>query len=463
MRILIIIFLILTSISFSQDSLFKEKDLVKYLFDFHPELQQYKLMLEQAQSNILKNRGAFDPKIYSNFNNKSFNDKEYYSILNGGLNIPVYYGFDINANFDLNNGDFLNPQNSLPNNGLYAVGVNLPILQGLFYDARRANLNSAKNFSNILEAQQIININDLFFEALNSFWDWVEAYNILLIKEYGLKLTEERFINTRDAFLFGDKPAVDTLESYIQLNDRIMQVQQARIDEFSARLQLNNFIWNNQNSPIILSNISAVNYSNENIFINNIIDTNSIDYNSIPEISILNSNQKENEIQRRLKLEKLKPKLDLKYNFISENIGQETINNFNTDNYTWGLKFEMPVLLREARGDLQLADIKIEQTNLKLSQKLFEIENKLKSNFIEFSLLSNQVDVINRIAIDYELLLEAEKTKFFNGESSIFLVNSRELKLIEYRIKQIEVKKKTILTYYKYLKNQGILVDYLNQ
>lgn len=463
MKYLILISFLFISKSFSQDSLFQEKDLVKYLFDFHPELQQYKLMLEQAESNILKNRGNFDPTLYSNFNNKTFNEKEYYSILNGGVNVPVYYGFDINANFDLNNGDFLNPQNSLPNNGMYAVGINIPILQGLFYDTRRANLNLAQNYSTILEAQQVINMNDLFFNALNSYWNWVEAYNILLIKQFGLELTRERFDNIKDAYFLGDIPAVDTLESYIQLNDRIMQFQQAKIDEFSARLQLNNFIWNSQNSPISLTGISAVDYTREELNFRNIIDTTNIQYSNIPEIQILNSTQNENEIQRRLKIEKLKPKLDLKYNFISENIGQETLNNFNTDNYTWGLKFEIPVLLREARGDLQLTDIKIEQTNLKLSQKLFELENKLKSNFIEFSLMSEQVDVINRIAIDYELLLEAERTKFFNGESSIFLINSRELKLIEYKIKQIEVKRKTILTYYKFLKNQGILVDYLNQ
>ena len=47
---------------------------------------------------------------------------------------------------------------------------------------------------------------------------------------------------------------------------------------------------------------------------------------------------------------------------------------------------------------------------------------------------------------DYSKLLKAEERKFQVGESSIFLVNSRESKLIDSRLKAIELENKLFLS-----------------
>jgi len=43
------------------------------------------------------------------------------------------------------------------------------------------------------------------------------------------------------------------------------------------------------------------------------------------------------------------------------------------------------------------------------------------------------------IVDDYGTMLKAEERKFFLGESSLFLVNSRESKLIDAKLKAIEL------------------------
>ncbi len=459
---IIFIILFFLNLSYSQERLLLEDNFIDYLNNYHPDAQRFNLLINQADANIMRNKGAFDPNIFASYNNKFFDEKQYYGVFNSGVNIPVWYGFDFNANFDLNNGDFLNPNQFLPNNGLISAGIDIPILQGLFYDSRRANVNLAENRFNLLTAEQVLGINNLYFEALQNYWNWVVAYNNMLISRYAYNLTLERYENVKDAFLLGDIPAIDTLETYIQLNDRELQIKKYELYEQKALLELSNFIWDNIDSPNRLSGVTAVDYTISPLQINEQLDTNNIVINSIPEIQILNADYKENEIQRRLKLEKLKPKLNLKYNFLTENLGEQNLPNFNPNNYNWGVKFEMPVFLREGRGEVELSNIKLEQTDLKIRQKIFEIENKLKSNFIEFENLSEQIGIVNLIVDNYQTLLEAEKTKFFNGESSIFLVNSRELKLIDYKLKQVEIKRQTIIAYYKFLMAQGILVQYFN-
>lgn len=460
MKLIIILLILMSYISFSQNDVLDEKKFIKALLDYNPEVQIYNLMLDQADANVLKNRGSFDPFLYTYYNDKFYSGKEYYSLLNAGIKIPVWYGFDINTNFESNQGTYLNPNQFLPDNGLFSVGVDVPLIQGLFFDARRANINKAKNYSEILKADQLIELNRFIFEALNDYWNWVENYNNLLISEDAYNLTKERFENVKQAFIFGDIPAIDTLESYIQLNDRILLLQKSKLKEQKSKFELFNFIWSDRINPNRNNNLKSLDITSNVLQFNNQIDTNNIDFNSIPDINLMQNILNENEIDRKLKVEKIKPKLNVKYNFISENLGNNTFSNFTSNNYKWGVSFEMPLLFREGRGDLELADIKIEQTSLKLSQKIYEVENKLKSNFIEFQLLKEQVDVIVRLTNDYELLLEAEKTKFFNGESSIFLINSRELKLIDYKLKLIEIKKNTMLSYYKFLMTKGQLVEY---
>ena len=53
-----------------------------------------------------------------------------------------------------------------------------------------------------------------------------------------------------------------------------------------------------------------------------------------------------------------------------------------------------------------------------------------------------QSEYITNIVKDYGVLLKAEERKFFLGESSLFLVNYREAKLIETKLKAIELESK---------------------
>ena len=50
-----------------------------------------------------------------------------------------------------------------------------------------------------------------------------------------------------------------------------------------------------------------------------------------------------------------------------------------------------------------------------------------------------QNELTAEIVTDYGVLLRAEERKFFLGESSLFLVNSRESKLIDAKLKAIQL------------------------
>ena len=62
---------------------------------------------------------------------------------------------------------------------------------------------------------------------------------------------------------------------------------------------------------------------------------------------------------------------------------------------------------------------------------------------------NEQISLAEQNLNNYEKLLKAEEIRFENGESSIFLINSRENKKIDAQEKLINLKAKVIKSYNK--------------
>jgi outer membrane protein TolC len=84
---------------------------------------------------------------------------------------------------------------------------------------------------------------------------------------------------------------------------------------------------------------------------------------------------------------------------------------------------------------MELVQIKQQQTSNKLEQKRIEIENKVRGYYNDLENSRNQIQRYQVLLRNLQSLLQAEQRKFEVGESSIFLINSREQKLIETQLK----------------------------
>jgi hypothetical protein len=166
---------------------------------------------------------------------------------------------------------------------------------------------------------------------------------------------------------------------------------------------------------------------------------------SNPVILKYNSFQKVLEIDNRLKKEMIKPILNVKYNFLSDNY--TSFNPaFSNNNYKWGVNLSFPLLLRNPVNEYKMARIISRNNNFELSNKTNELE--FKTNILKqtIAILSQQLQNADRSAKYSKQLVEAERLKFENGESSLFLLNTRENKWLETELKLAEYKLKFIKT-----------------
>ena len=411
-----------------------------YVNNYHPIAKQGKLQINKAAANLKQQRGNFDPIINLESNNKMYDETNYYRLVGAGLTVPTWFGVELKAGFDQASGKYLNAENTLPSQGLWTAGIKVPIGQGLFIDKRRASLKQALIYQDASRVEQNIILNNLLYSALSQYWSWASTYQQLQVFENAVELAQTRLNAVKQSYYVGAEPAIDTLEAFIQLQNRQLDRNQYKLNYQKSTLELSTYLWFENDIPLeIDSTLQPPNLTKiktpENI---SPFDLDTILQNieqNHPELQLYKLKNKGLQIENRLKAENLKPKLDLSYNFLTERSNEELITPFNPNDYKFGVTFSFPIFLRKERGSLQQTQIKIKENNLSLNQKKLEVENKIKSNFLELNTYQEQIKLYQQSAKSYAQLLAGERSKFEIGESSLFMINSREIKLIEAQIK----------------------------
>jgi outer membrane protein TolC len=155
-----------------------------------------------------------------------------------------------------------------------------------------------------------------------------------------------------------------------------------------------------------------------------------------PKIQALETKMDMLEIGRKLKANSLLPKLNVGYNYISE---PSYFSSFNADDYKFNVDFSIPIFLRKERGSLKIAKLKIQDLQFDIEQQRLELKNKIKAQQTEIASLKKQKSVIDNLVKDYTTMLNSEEKLFSFGESSIFLLNSRENNLVSAKLSQISI------------------------
>lgn len=443
MRRLTIILCFLSLISFGQDTLVDSNLVLNYdnyisiVMQHHPMAYQADLKAETGDAYLMKGRGGFDPKLEGNADQKYYDGSQYYSYLHGGLKIPTWFGIELMAGYDINDGYRLNNESYTPNLGLWNAGVSINLGKGLFIDERRADLKQSRLMQNSSLQEKQLMLNELKLKASQAYFDWYKAYEKQLLLRNNLRLVVERLENLRESVKYGDKPAVDTLKASIQVQDRTLKYMEATVEFVNKRTWLNTYLWQDGFIPLELDSLARPAFDTlpQTTLVNR---ETAIDNH--PEILMFNNNLGMTRIDTRLKREYLKPELKLKYNALGDQTGAGLINDYSLNNYKWGATFSYPIFTRKERANVKLNKIKMETQESKLLMKRTELDYKIQSVTYALNNAREQIIVQERAVEMYEQILQAEQDLFESGESSQFLINTRDQNLLAARVKLIELK-----------------------
>lgn len=405
---------------------------------YHPLVKNANLEISKSQANLMMARGGFDPKIEVDFSKKQFKDKEYYSILNSSFKIPTWYGIEIKAGFDNNEGIYLNPENTVPNQGLTSLGISLPLGQGLFINQRMADLKKAKIQLQLSQAERKLQAIAILYDASIAYFNWKKSYNeVVLYKEYK-ENAEIRFKGIQTSIKEGDKRAIDSVEAGMTVKNRTLNLIDSQLKLAKAKLELSNFLWLENNIPLELAD-SIIPETQLEFTIQETLKTNALlnpdfSISNHPKINALQSKIDILNVEKKLKANMLLPKIDIGYSYLSE---PSYIDNYRFEDYKIGLNFYFPLFLRKERGSLKLAKYKVQETEFALDLEKVQLSNKINAQKLEIEALTKQKDLIKSVVEDYATMLKSEEKLFSFGESSLFLINSRENNLVSAQLSKI--------------------------
>ena len=411
---------------------------------FHPLIQKANNLALAGNGEVLKALGGFDPTISSNVNQKSFNGKEYYWTSNTTLKIPIWFGTNLKAGYEANRGEYVENDQKLPGSGLWYAGVEIPLLQGFLYNERQFQLQQAQNLQQMSVAERQLAVNDLLLDAFSTYWTWTEAYKKLMIAKEGFVLAEARYKAAKEQVEVGENPPIDTVEALILLENRTVENKSAQTQFQNATLLLQTFLWADGNQLVSIPANVIPQLANTNPEVG-ILNANDID--SLPSIQLAAYKVDQIALDVKWKKEQLKPSINANYNLLNQPSGNLEISQFSMQNYKFGVTAYVPLFLRKERGGVKLAKLKMENAGLDLLAKKREYDQKIKNLSNEIELQTANIVIQKRIVAHTRTLRTAELDKFQAGESSLFMINSREQtylssenKLVELEIK-LEVSK----------------------
>ncbi|MFA0961327.1 TolC family protein [Roseivirga sp. BDSF3-8] len=410
---------------------------------YHPVVSQADLLTDQAEARLLQARGNFDPKVTSDYLFKQYQGTEYYDNWYSTLKIPLYVPVDLKVAYERNQGTYVNPENNVPDEGLWSVGVSVSVLQGLITDERRTTLRQARLYTEMARAEQQKAVSKALLNAAKDYWNWYYAYNQYILLIENEELAAFRFEAVRQQVLNGDKAAIDSVEAKIALQTRNISTRQAAVDLLNAILQLNLNLWGESREPIYLSQQAIPQIVGpsglEADILSQLLESAMDNHPELVKVRLKGSAL---ELDKRLYRNQLLPEANLEYNLLSnsdhEFEGGEEPLFFN--NYKLGASVSWPIFMRKSRGKLAETQVKIDQNILERSYTSRDVINEITMGYNSLLTLDELILLQEEAVDNYEIMVRGENIKFQNGESSLFLVNSRENKLIEARLKLLKIR-----------------------
>ncbi|MGL2994284.1 TolC family protein [Flavobacterium sp. TSSA_36] len=426
---------------------FSYNEFLGYVKKYHPLVKNADLEITRAQANLMMARGGFDPKIEVDFDKKQFKNKEYYSILNSSFKIPTWYGIEVKAGFDNSEGIYLNPQNTLPNQGLTSFGLSVPLGQGLLINQRMADVRKAKMQVQLSQAERKLEAIAVLYDASSAYFNWKRNYDEVQLYKVYEKNAQIRFKGIETLIKQGDKPAIDSTEAGIIVKNRTLSLEDSELKLAKAKLELSNYLWLENSIPLELSDAlipeSKLAATIQETLRTNDLQNQDFSITNHPKINALERKIDMLNVDRKLKANALLPKIDLSYSYLSE---PSYIDNFEFNDYKIGVNFAFPLFLRKERGGLKLSEYKVQETQYALSLERVQLTNKITAQKTEITSLTKQRNLIEGLVKNNETMLQSEERLFSFGESSLFLINTRENNLVSAQLAAIALENRFLIS-----------------
>lgn len=412
----------------------------------HPKLRGAELAQRIASAKVLEKQGAFDPALglgsgYQRYNSSSSRGsvKDFYEN-SVSVTRTDPSGVKWEAGWLRNQGTVKSPASSTGDGGEFFVGASIPLLRGLNVNAKSVALQQAE----LLEQQagQDYRLLRLFtlLDAGDAYLAWVTTVQQEKVVAENLRLAEERASQVGQAIEAGDRPAIDQVEADREVEKRRELLRQAQREVGKSSLKLALYLWNSGGEPQAVPEPAQAPESLPEVRPADSAELAQMQVQALelrPELRELELRKSIVSLDRDLARNDRLPQLDLKVR-----PGYDTGAQGAGFTIKAGLELVIPLATRGPDGRERAAKLKLEKLNLDqvemVRRILLQVQDAAQEVEATRDRLARAVEIY-RLARELE---QAERLKFEYGDSSLFLVNTRERATVEAALKVLELRNK---------------------
>ena len=389
----------------------------------HPSLRSATFEPELAEAEIRSALGRFDPLVSMSYEYKDKSGSDKLNLFEGSLELPLdmMFGPKLKASYTRGLGSNVNPEQltTLPGEG--SVGISLPVLQGIFTDARRNTLRKAMLRPDLARAQYQLERNTLLRSAALRYWDWSEALSALDVADSLLRLAQTRATFIKRRVLAGESAGIDTVEIQQEVQRRIGERLRAlRIAEQFA-IDVSVFVWNPDGSlpnmallrpfPLPLDEGATVRLEDQ------VAQARALR----PELQRIGVLQETSRLDSALASELLRPYVELEAGLMSYDVS--AISKLD---YKVGVRVHQPLLFRQASAQVQTAGIGVQRADLSRSLLERMVDADVANAIVSVDRTRERLQAAEQEQDLARRMVDAEQQRFLSGDSSLLAVNLRE-------------------------------------
>lgn len=422
----------------------------------HPVLKQANNYLPIAKAELLVSRGAFDPSVSIYRSNKNEGSNKFYRNQNLDVYLPNYFGGGISISNPFN-------KTQVGEAGSLSLGAELPLLKGLITDYRRTALGKAKINVKMSLAERDQWINNLVSDVFTEYAQWLLAHESAEQIEGVLRLATERQRGLRKLYESGAGTSVDTLETFVQWQQYKAKYDLAIWKKEKQRLMLSMYLWDESGVPIEPMNtvyptsaglawIDSM-VSEAASYINNPQNTEI----SQPALRMSLLKVASQQLEFNLAKNQMLPSLNLQYGYYQPDAAWRISPSTATQSTGFGLGFQSSLFLKQQRGQYRQMQLALENAKLEVDNKQRNYSVKSSALLQEFQVQKSQFDQWLGVSENQRKLYDMEARRLEAGDVNFFVLNTREMRLLDLNLLALEYKFQYQLSGISYLHYLGWL------
>jgi len=378
-----------------------------------------------AQAKRMAAFAAFEPRIDLASEGKDYGNDLQYRLDRAEARVGLPGGIDLVGGASQASGAFINPERKTPVEGLLNVGISAPLGGGLVFSDRQYAWGAASRELEVEQAKLDRVERKVRLEAVKVYTFWQAQNEVQVAVNEALAVAEERLRLVREAFRLGERSEMDTLEAYLSWVDRRSDAPKQQSLSVAARAEVERLILGADEPSAAM--VGLLPDMRQVVLLQYPVGAlDQLTNDGVPELKMVASILRRERLATTTAWAQWLPAPYIDYRML-----QWGGSTWNPEAVQWRVGLAIPLFNQKARADLAGA------------------QGRLRAAEAQAAATQNQFDVLRRQlvqqveALDVELkaligaeaaayaLLQQERRRFSLGESTMFILASRETKYLE--------------------------------